>query len=36
MQLHLTPVTLRGQYQGHSDLESLYLVKELKKAICYC
>ena len=26
--LHLTSVTLKGQCQGHSDLENLYLVKE--------
>ncbi len=29
MQLHLTSVTLKGQCQGHSDFESLYLVKAL-------
>ena len=31
--LHLTSVTLKGQYQGHSDFESLYLVKEPSSAI---
>ena len=29
MQLCVTSVTLKGQCQGHSDLENLYLVKEL-------
>ncbi len=29
MRLHLITVTLKGQYQGHSDFESLYLVQEL-------
>ncbi len=33
MQLHLTSVTLKDQRHGHSDFESLYLVKELSKAI---
>ena len=27
--IHLTLVTLKGQFQGHSDLESLYLVIEV-------
>ncbi len=29
MRLHLTSVTLKGWCQGHSDFESLYLVKKL-------
>ena len=29
VRLYLTLVTLKGQCQGHSDLEGLYLVKEL-------
>ena len=28
VQLHLTLVILKGQCQGHSDFEVLYLVKE--------
>ncbi len=28
VQLHLTLVTLIGRGQGHSDFETLYLVKE--------
>ena len=33
---HIWPwVTLKGQIQGHSDLEAFYLVKEQSKAICY-
>ena len=28
-QLHLTLVTLKGHCQSHSDIESLYVVKEL-------
>ncbi len=35
MQLHLTSVTSKGQGQGHSDVESLYIVTELSWAICY-
>ncbi len=27
MQLHLTLVTFKGLRQGHSDFESLYLIK---------
>ncbi len=26
--LHLTSVTLKGQIEGHSDFEALYLAKE--------
>ncbi len=28
VQLHLTLVTFKGQCQGHSDVEGLYLVKD--------
>ncbi len=28
VQLHLTLVTLKGQCQGYSDVEGLYLVKD--------
>ncbi len=28
VRLPLTLLTLKGQWQGHSDLEGLYLVKE--------
>ena len=35
LRLHLTLVTLKGQFQGHSDFKRSYLVKEASWAICY-
>ena len=35
MQLQLTLVTFKGLCQGHSDSESLHLIKVLSKFICY-
>ncbi len=34
VRLHLNLETLKGQCQGHSDFEGLYLVKKLSYAIC--
>ena len=34
--IHLTSATLKGQCQGRSDFEGLYLIEEPSWAMCYC
>ncbi len=35
VRLHLIIVTLKGQHQGHSDFEGLYLAKKQSWIMCY-
>ena len=35
VRLHLTLATLKGQCQGQSDFEDLYVVTEASEAICH-
>ncbi len=36
LHLYLTLVTLKGQFQGQSDFDGLFLVKVRTQVICYC
>ncbi len=36
MQLYLTSVTLKGQYQGHSDIEGLYFSVQCHFGVVRC